>query len=125
MTRIKISICLLCVMVGISIFSAVWISRKCSHMLDETTNIRQLLDDGKISEAVRCAENLDSEWNVFRKKAVMLLRNDQLTEIDCISSGIPYLIENDNDESYVKLMELQHMLVTLKDSEIPNFSRIL
>ncbi|MDE6424784.1 MAG: DUF4363 family protein [Ruminococcus sp.] len=125
MTRIKISICILCVMIGISIFSAIWINKKCVHMLDETTNILQLLDDGKTSEAVRCSENLDSEWNVFRKKSVMLLRNDQLTEIDCICSGISYLIEKDSDESYSRLMELQHMLVMLKDGEIPSISRIL
>ena len=125
MTRIKISIGILCIMIGLSIFSAIWINRKCVHMLDETTNIRQLLDDGKTSEAVRCAENLDSEWNVFREKAIMLLRNDQLTEIDCICSGIPYFIENDSDESYAKLMELQHMFVMLKDGEIPSISRIL
>lgn len=125
MTRIKISIGILCVMIGISIFSAVWVNRKCVHMLEETTNIRLLLDDGKTAEAVRCAENLDNEWNDFREKAVMLLKNDELTEIDCISSGIPYLIENDNDESYARLMELEHMLVMLKDGEIPALSRVL
>lgn len=125
MTRIKISIGILCVMIGMSIFSAVWVNRKCVHMLEETTNIRLLLDDGKTAEAVRCAENLDNEWNDFREKAVLLLKNDELTEIDCISSGIPYLIENDNDESYARLMELQHMLVMLKDGEIPALSRVL
>lgn len=125
MTRIKISIGILCIMIGMSIFSAVWVNRKCVHMLAETTNIRLLLDDGKTADAVRCAENLDSEWNDFRAKAVMLLKNDELTEIDCISSGIPYLIENDNDESYARLMELQHMLVMLKDGEIPALSRVL
>lgn len=125
MTRIKISIGILCVMIGMSIFSAVWVNRKCVHMLEETTNIRLLLDNGKTAEAVRCAENLDNEWNDFREKAVLLLKNDELTEIDCISSGIPYLIENDNDESYARLMELQHMLVMLKDGEIPALSRVL
>lgn len=125
MTRIKISIGILCVMIGMSIFSAVWVNRKCVHMLEETTNIRLLLDDGKTAEAVRCAENLDNEWNNFREKAVLLLKNDELTEIDCISSGIPYLIENDNDESYARLMELEHTLVMLKDGEIPALSRVL
>ena len=125
MTRIKISIGILCVMIGLSIFSAVWINKKCTHMLGEITDICLLLDNGKTSEAVQCAENLDNEWNVFRKKATVILKNDLLTEIDCISSGIPYLIENDNDESYSKLMELQHMIVTLKDGEIPAFPRVL
>ncbi|MDE6833022.1 MAG: DUF4363 family protein [Ruminococcus sp.] len=125
MTRIRISICILCTMIIISIFSSVWINKKCNNMLNEITDICLLLDNDKISEAVHCAENLDNEWNVFRKKATVILKNDQLTEIDCICSGIPYLIENANDESYARLMELQHMIVTLKDGEIPSFPRIL
>lgn len=125
MTRIKISIGILCIMIGMSIFSAVWINRKCSHMLDEITVIYDFLDEGNKLQAVKRAELLDNEWNDFRKKATVLLKNNELTEIDCISSGIPYLIENDNDESYSRLMELQHMLITLKGSEIPVITRIL
>ncbi|MDE6539632.1 MAG: DUF4363 family protein [Ruminococcus sp.] len=125
MTRIKISIGILSIMIGMSIFSAVWINSKCSHMLDEITVICSFLDEGKTSQAVERAESLDNEWNNFRKKATVLLKNNELTEIDCISSGIPFLIENDNDESYARLMELQHMLVMLKDGEVPAITRVL
>lgn len=125
MTRIKISAGILCVLVGISIFFAVWINNRCSHMLDEITAICQLLDDGKNSQAMKRAEELDNEWNSFRKTATVMLKNNELTEVDCISSGIPYLIENDNDESYARLMEFQHMLTMIKDSEVPSVTRIL
>lgn len=125
MTRIKISIGILCIMIGLSIFSAVWINRKCSRMLDEITVICSFLDEGKKLQAIQRAESLDNEWNNFRKKATLLLDNSELTEIDCISSGIPFLIENDNDESYSRLMELQHMLVMLKDGEVPAITRVL
>lgn len=125
MTRIKISIGILSVMIGLSVFSAVWINRKCSHMLDEITVICSFLDEGKNSQALQLAESLDNEWNNFRKKATVLLKKNELTEIDCISSGIPYLIGNDNDESYVLLMELKNMIVVLKDSGVPAITRIL
>lgn len=125
MTRIKISAGILCVLVGISIFFAVWINNRCSHMLDEITAICQLLDDGKNSQAMQRAEALDNEWNSFRKTATVMLKNNELTEVDCISSGIPYLIENDNDESYARLMEFQHMLTMIKDGEVPSVTRIL
>lgn len=125
MTRIKISAGILCVLVGISIFFAVWINNRCSHMLDEITAICQLLDDGKNSQAMQRAEELDNEWNSFRKTATVMLKNNELTEVDCISSGIPYLIENDNDESYARLMEFQHMLTMIKDGEVPSVTRIL
>lgn len=125
MTRIKISAGILCVLVGISIFFAVWINNRCSHMLDEITAICQLLDDGNNSQAMKRAEELDNEWNSFRKTATVMLKNNELTEVDCISSGIPYLIENDNDESYARLMEFQHMLTMIKDGEVPSVTRIL
>lgn len=94
-------------------------------MLDEITAICQLLDDGKNSQAMKRAEELDNEWNSFRKTATVMLKNNELTEVDCISSGIPYLIENDNDESYARLMEFQHMLTMIKDGEVPSVTRIL
>lgn len=125
MTRIKISSGILCVLVGLSIFFSVWINSRCSHMLDEITTICQLLDDGETEKAVQRAENLDSEWNCFRKKATVMLKNNELTEVDCISAGIPYLIENDNDESYARLMEFRHMLTMIKDGEVPTLTRVL
>lgn len=125
MARIKISIGILCLMIGMSIFSAVWVNKKCSHMLDEITVICRFLDEGDNSQAARLAESFDNEWNNFRKKATLLLKNNELTEIDCISSGIPYLIENDNDESYSRLMELQHMIIMLRDGEVPALTRVL
>ncbi|MCM1507487.1 MAG: DUF4363 family protein [Ruminococcus flavefaciens] len=125
MARIKISSGILCVLVGLSIFFAVWINNRCSYMLSEITEICSLLDSGDTERAVQLAESLDEEWNNFRKKATVMLKNNELTEIDCISSGIPYLIENDNDESYAKLMEFQYMLIMLKDGEVPTLTRVL
>lgn len=125
MTRIKISSGILCVLVGLSVFFAVWINNRCSYMLDEITAICRLLDEGETEQAVKRAEDLDNTWNGFRKKATVMLKNNELTEIDCISSGIPYLIENDNDESYARLMEFQHMLTMLKDGEVPTLTRVL
>lgn len=125
MTRIKISAGILCVLVGISIFLAVWINNKCSYMLDEITVIFQLLESGQNTKAMQCAEDLDNDWNSFRKKATIMLNSESLTEVDCISSGIPYLIKNDSDESYARLTEFQHMLIMIKDGEIPTLTRIL
>ncbi len=125
MTRIKISFGILCVLVGLSIFFSLWINNRCCYMLDEITAICQLLDDGETQQAVQRAESLDNEWNSFRKKATIMLKNNDLTEIDCISSGIPYLIENDNDESYARLMEFEHMLKMIKDGEVPTITRVL
>lgn len=125
MTRIKVSFGILGILVGLSIFFSVWINNRCSHMLDEITIIFQLLDSGETEQAVHRSENLDNEWNSFRKKATIMLKNNELTEVDCISSGIPYLIENDNDESYARLMELQHMLTMIKSGEVPTITRIL
>lgn len=125
MTRIKISFGILGILIGLSIFFSVWINYKCDDMLDEITNICQLLDSEETKMAIQYAEHLDNEWNNFRKKAIVMLKNDELTEIDCISSGIPYLIENDNDECYARLMEFKNMLIMIKEGEIPKLMKVL
>lgn len=125
MTRIKISVGILCVLVGLSIFFGIWINSRCSYMLDEISEIYELLDSGEINQALSSAKKLDGDWDSFRKKATVMLKNNELTEVDCISSGIPYLIENNSDETYSRLMEFQHMLEMLKGGEIPTLTRIL
>ncbi len=94
-------------------------------MLDEISEIYELLDSGDTDKAVSSAKKLDDNWNSFRKKATIMIKNDELTDIDCISSGIPYLIENDSDEAHSRLIELRHMLEMLKGGEIPTLTRIL
>lgn len=94
-------------------------------MLDEISEIYELLDSGEINQALSSAKKLDGDWDSFRKKATVMLKNNELTEVDCISSGIPYLIENNSDETYSRLMEFQHMLEMLKGGEIPTLTRIL
>lgn len=125
MMRIKISTGILCLLVGLSIFFGIWINSKCSYMLDEISEIYQLLDSGDTDRAISSSKKLDDDWNSFRKKATVMLKNNELTEIDCISSGIPYLISNNSDEAHSRLMEFQHMLEMLKGGETPTLTRIL
>lgn len=125
MTRIKISIGILCLLLGLSIFFSIWINNRCSYMLDEISEIHEFLDSGDTEKAISSAKELDDNWNGFRKKATIMLKNNELTDVDCISSSIPYLIENDSDEAHSRLTELHHMLETLKSGEIPTLTRIL
>lgn len=125
MTRIKISFGILSILIGLSIFFSVWINKKCNCMIDEISDIYQLLENGETSLATQHAEILDNMWNNFRKTATIMIKNNELTNIDCISAGIPYLIKNDNDESYARLIELQHMLTMIKENEVPTITRVL
>ncbi len=125
MTRIKISMGILCLLVGISIFFGIWINSRCSYMIGEIAEIYEFLDSGDTEKAVYSAKKLDDNWNGFRKKATIMIKNNELTEIDCISSGIPYLIENDSDEAHSRLTEMRHMLEMLKGGETPSLTRIL
>ena len=125
MKRIKISIGILCLLVGMSIFFGIWINNKCSYMIGEISEIYEFLDSGDTYKAISSAEKLDYDWNSFRKKAAVMLKNNELTEIDCISAGIPYLIENDSDEAHSRLIEFRHMLEMLKSGETPTITKIL
>ena len=125
MTRIKISIGILCLLVGISIFFGIWINSRCSYMIGEIAEIYEFLDSGDTEKAVYSAKKLDDNGIGVRKKATIMIKNNELTEIDCISSGIPYLIENDSDEAHSRLTEMRHMLEMLKGGETPSLTRIL
>lgn len=125
MTRIKISVGILAVLIGLSAFFGIWINIKCNDMLGEISTVFEFLDNGDTEKAVSASENLDRHWNDFRKKASVMLKNNDLTEIDCISSGIPYLIENGSDEAHSRLVEFRHMLQMLKNGEIPTLIHIL
>lgn len=125
MTRIKISIGILSFLVGLSIFFGIWVNMKCDSILDEISIVFQLLDDGETEKAISASKILDKHWGDFRKKATVILKNNELAEIDCISAGIPYLIQNDSDEAHSRLTELRYMVEMLKSNETPTLTRVM
>lgn len=119
MTRVKISGGILLLLIIISIFSSVWINRRCNAMLVTVSEISRTVGKGRNDEASECAKRLNADWESFREGASVLLKNDKLTEIDRLYSRIVYLAENEEDEMAAELAELRDMLEMLKSSETP------
>jgi hypothetical protein len=125
MTRVKISVGILCVMVGMSIFFTILINRKCSGFIKDTETIWEYYEAGDFDEAYRESEKLEDEWESFRSYATVLMHNGKLTEIDRISSRIVYLVENRSEELHSDLTELKHMIESIKKGEVPVINSVL
>lgn len=119
MTRVKISFVILAVILGTSIFFSVIINRRCSDFIDRTGEIWELYDSGDHESACKAAQEFEDEWEKFRRYSSVMIANEKLAEIDRVSARIIYLAEGDSDELHSELMELHHMVESLKKAETP------
>ena len=119
MTRVSVSGAILLLLIGVSIFSGIWVKCRCDVILSEINVIYDLEEMGDTSGAADKARQMNEDWDSFRKKASVLLKYDKLVEIDRLCSRIEHLTENEEDEMTAELSELQHMLEMLKSGETP------
>ncbi|WP_303788735.1 DUF4363 family protein [Ruminococcus flavefaciens] len=119
MTRVSVSGAILLLLIGVSIFSGIWVNRCCDVILSEINVIYDLEEMGDTSGAADKARQMNEDWESFRKKASVLLKYDKLVEIDRLCSRIEHLTENEEDEMAAELSELRHMLEMLKSGETP------
>lgn len=124
MTRIKLSVGILAVLIAASIFSGVWVCRCCRMFQEKTIAVEQAWLSGDTDEAFRLACELEEDWESFRKGAGVLLRNRELSEIDRIASRVRYRTES-GGELRPELAELRHMLEQLRSSVIPRLETVL
>ena len=119
MTRVSVSGAILLLLIGVSIFSGIWVNHCCDTILSEINVIYDLEEMGDTSGAADKARQMNEDWESFRKKASVLLKYDKLVEIDRLCSRIEHLTENEEVEMTAELSELRHMLEMLKSGETP------
>ena len=124
MTRVKVSAAILLLLVGISVFSSIWVNRSCDDILGEIDIIYDLAENGDNYNAAVNARKMNEDWESFREKASVLLKYDKLVEIDRLCSRIVHLAENEEDEMTAELAELRDMLEMLKSGETPLFTSV-
>ena len=124
MTRVKISAWILLLLIGVSIFSSIWVNRRCDDMLSEIDAIYSLEEDGDISGAAEKARRINADWESFRERASVLLKYDKLVEIDRLCSRIVHLTEEEETEMTAELAELRDMLEMLKSGETPLWNSV-
>lgn len=125
MTRTKISAVIILLLIGMSVYSSLWVNRRCGNMLEKLGVISELAESGDNDEAAVRAGELSAEWEDFRTKASVLLKYDRLTDVDRIFSRIVHLAENDSEELQSELAELRDMLEIMKSGETPKLTSVL
>lgn len=124
MTRIKISIAILCILIAVSIFSGIWINKKCRLLIELSSQAEEFFSSNEKEKAVEVTKQLETEWEDFRSGACVLVRNSKLSEIDRICARVKHLAENDSEELLSELTELEHILELLRCGEIPKLTSI-
>lgn len=124
MTRIKISVFIICLLIMTSIFSGIWINNKCKYLIELSSQAEELFSSDEKEKAVEITKKLETEWEDFRTGAAVLLQNNKLSEIDRICARVKHLAENDSDELLSELTELENMLDLLRNGEIPKINSI-
>lgn len=124
MTRIKISTAILCLLIAISIFSGIWINKKCKSLIELSSQAEEFFSSDEKEKAIEVTKRLETEWEDFRSVAAVLIQNNKLSEIDRICARIKHLAENDSEELLSELTELEHILDLLRNGEIPKINSI-
>ena len=124
MTRVKISLGILAAIIAVSIFSGVWVNRKCLKMINDTNRIAEFIEADDMENARSTAENLESEWNSFYKTASVILRGEKLTEAERIVFRIENMIKYEKKEIIPQISELLMLFDNIRKSEIPSLNTI-
>lgn len=124
MTRLKISIFVILVLVGMSVFQSMWISKSCISLMNQTSQAEDLFRNGNTAKSEEITAELQKKWKKFRVPASVFVRNNKLTELDRLIARVHHLAENESDELPSELTELYHLLELLKNSEIPRVTSI-
>lgn len=124
MTRVSISIGILVLLIGIGIWSGVWVDRRCDKMLSRIDIIAEERKAGNYAKAKEEAAGMADDWKDFRLKALVVLKNSKLSEIDRVCSRIESLSGTDSLDAETESAELRHMLYSLKNAETPYFSSV-
>lgn len=124
MTRIKISVFIVCLLIFTSVFSGIWINKKCKSLIELSYHTGELFSADEKEQAIEITEQLETEWENFRSFATVLINNNKLAEIDRICARIKYLTKNNSEELLSELSELENMLDLLRNGEIPKINSI-
>lgn len=124
MTRTKISIGIIVILILSSIFSGIWINNRCKSMIELSLQAGTLFSEGKKEQSVEVSRQIEADWENFRRYATVLIHNNKLAEIDRICARITHLAENNSEELTSELSELENMLDLLRNGEIPKVTSI-
>ena len=72
MTRVKISVGILLLMLGVSIFSGIWVNKRCGELISGVKQLESIADSGDYESAAKLAEELDEPVGEFQRQSLVL-----------------------------------------------------
>ena len=98
--------------------------RRCERILGRIDIIAEERKAGNYAKAKEEAAGMADDWQDFRLKALVVLKNGKLSDIDRVCSRIESLSGKDSLDAETESAELRHMLYSLKNAETPYFSSV-
>ena len=131
MTRLKISIVILCTLIGLSIGSSLLVRGQCQFLLEQL----QEVEAAEEAEAFDSCEQFVRQWQKRRELLVYLVRKDRLAEVEAAIVRLGPLLEEQGDEFSAELdtvqillrsaVGFQHFIMGNRRMLLPFFYRIL
>lgn len=110
MTRVRISVGIILILVEFSIFSGIWADRKKKLLTAEARQISEAFESGRTVDAREYARILSRDWEDTRKKASFFVKYDRLLELDRIAAHFEPMAESGDDELLPQIAEFIHMI---------------
>jgi hypothetical protein len=124
MTRLKISLVVLALIVSFTIFCLINVNIKCNKMIDYIQEIKALCLEDNTEELNEKTEMLYEYWKSNSKRMNLIVKTEDLDEIDTTISRMYSMIDNDIDERFSEIEAMIAILNQLKFNETPTFYTI-
>jgi hypothetical protein len=124
MTRLKISLVVLALIVSFTIFCLINVNIKCNKMIDYIQEIKTLCLEDNTEELNEKTEMLYEYWKSNSKRMNLIVKTEDLDEIDTTISRMYSMIDNDIDERFSEIEAMIAILNQLKFNETPTFYTI-
>ena len=113
MTRVKISAAIIILIAAMSLFSGIWLESCCRELMERADRAAEYFDEGCTGACINTAEELEAEWQSFRRAASVIMRSSKLSDIDRICARITATVRSGSDP-VPDLAELRRMLEKLR-----------
>lgn len=124
MTRVCISTGILLLLMGLSVFSGIWVNSQCNAVISQIDEVQELQEAGDFAAAAEKAQQLERSWERFRKHSAVLLKNNKLTDADRISERIYHLSAAEDPGCVAESAEMRLIVDSLRCGEIPFLTSI-
>ncbi len=126
MKRLIISIALVLLVLGASVFEFIYVGARSDEYSDRIDKIGELINSGDISAALNACKALENDWDGESKKIYTLLIHDYVDSVgNCLSKMRSHLENNSLDMYFAESTGAKKALASIKGSEYPYYENIL